>query len=161
LAAAHGGEKVEGFYTCLKWLENTLAGEGIGRLAMEWPESASRKGAFAIDGTADAVNDSADKGVAHIDTCGAACGSDFAACVDFLHLAEGHEENAVVPEADHFGLQTVEARGADFADVAEGNIGPNGFDNESRDLHDFSHSHQRGGGFNATAQVLHERWQNG
>jgi hypothetical protein len=161
LTTAYGSEQVEGFHTCLKWLENTLAGEGIGRLAMEWPKCASRKRSFAIDGTADAVDDAADKGVADIDACGATRGSDFAACVDFLHLAEGHEKNAVVPKANRFGLQTVEAGGANFADVSEGNIGPNGFDNKSSDLHDFAHSHQRGGGFNATAQVLHERGQNG
>jgi hypothetical protein len=39
--------------------------------------------------------------------------------MNFLHLAEGHEENAVVAKADHFGLQAVEAGGADFADVSE------------------------------------------
>jgi hypothetical protein len=128
---------------------------------MEWTKCASRKRAFAIDGTADAVDDSADQGVADIDACSAARGSDFAACMNFLHLAQWHEENAVVPKADHFGLQAAQAGGADFADIAEGNIGPNGFDNESRDLHNFAHSHQRGGGFNAAAQVFHERGQNG
>ena len=67
----------------------------------------------------------------------------------------------MVAEADHFGLQAVEPRGADFADVAKGNIRPHRLDHETRNLHDLAHSHQRGGGFNATAQILHQRGQNG
>jgi hypothetical protein len=128
---------------------------------MQWAQGAARKWAFAIDGAAYAVNDSADKGVADIDARRTACSGDFASSVNLLHFAQWHEKNAVVAEADHFGLKAAEAGRANFADVAKGNIRPDGFDNESRDLHDFAHPHQRGGGFDATAQVLHERGQNG
>ena len=67
----------------------------------------------------------------------------------------------MVTKTNHLGLQAFEARGADFADVTEGDIWADGFDDESCDLHDFAHSHQRGGGLNTAAQVFHERRQNG
>jgi hypothetical protein len=128
---------------------------------MEGAEGASRQRAFAINRTPDAIDDATHEGIAHIDACRAAGGSHFAAGVDFLHLSEWHEEHAVVAEANDLRLQATEAWGADFADVAEGNIRANGFDDESRDLHDFAHSHQWCGGFNAAPQVFHERRQNG
>jgi hypothetical protein len=128
---------------------------------VERAERAVWQRAFAIDRATEAVDDAPGEARSDIDACGAACGDDFAACVDFLHFAEGHEENAVVAEAHDLGLEAREAVRADFADIAEGNARADRFDDEAGDLNYLTHAGDRGGRLDAAAQGLHERGEDG
>ena len=80
--------------------------------------------------------------------------------MNFLHLAKRHEQDPVVAESHHLGLQTRKPRGADLANVAERNIRPDRFDHEPRDLNDLAHANDRGRGADPPTQVLHQRWEN-
>ena len=76
--------------------------------------------------------------------------------MNFLHLAQRHQKNPVVPKSHHLGLQARQPRGADLADISEGNIRPDRFYHEACHLHYLSHANHRRGGIDAPAQVLHE-----
>jgi hypothetical protein len=161
LSFSHGGEEVEGFDPCLEWLGDALAGERVGRLAVKRAEGAGGEGTFCVSGASQPIDNPADEGITDGDACGATSGDNFTACVNFLHFAKGHEEDAVIAKAYDFGLKFGEAVRADFTDVAERHIGAYGFDYEAGDLDDLTHAHDGGAGLDATPKVFHECWQNG
>jgi hypothetical protein len=158
LAAADWREEIEDLDAGLEGLVNADAAKGIGRGIAERLGEFGAERAAIVEGLAEAIDDAADEAWADWHGGLVRGGDDVAAGGDVVELAEGHEQNAVIAEADDFRVAAMGgAVKADLADLADANAGAIGLDDEAGDLGDASDALDVMGIAQAGADLLDER----
>ena len=109
----------------------------------------------AVDGAAEAVEDAAEQPPAAPDRERLAGGDDLAVRADAARLAERHEHDRLVAEADHLADDAVAAAGVDVAHLADAHARHHGLDDEAGDLGDAA-AHVDGLGLLDRLEVLAE-----